>query len=262
MTSPKRLAWLVPVLLVGCYDPNIEDGSLSCSLAGKECPDGFRCNSSGLCARDGAGGKGGAGGAGGAGGMGGAGGTPGTGCTLPPGGVPVCSSPACTSGQMCLDEVCTECGKNCYRTCSTDDQCGPDGRCTIVKNEEIAGKIVQTPFACFRIEPCNPALRVANTCGRPDRPPGRWGCYIMTARYADLPVCDCAGSKKLGQLCGNEHDCEPGLECVAWSSELRCRPICRLGLVNNCPAGTVCEPFKGAPPGNLPSTKFGYCRPL
>src|SRR5262245_32346786 len=94
---------LAAVLLAACYNPQIADGALRCSVGPNECPDGFKC-SGGVCIHNASGGGGTGGRGGGGGGAGGAGGNsqmcpdpygpyPMCAVTRPPGGCdPVCQA--------------------------------------------------------------------------------------------------------------------------------------------------------------------------
>jgi hypothetical protein len=166
----------------------------------------------------------------------------------------------CRAGAICLAEtIPAACKAHCYRYCRTDQDCGNEARCTgdIQLGTAMASYKVCSP----KIEPCNPTGPAR--CGMPAaRPFPAFGCYILSSKYPDLAVCECAGSKNEGDACQFEHDCKPGFECVKVGMEgPRCRPLCTIGatgmLAGGCRPNQTCMPFVV---DGRPSVKHGFCR--
>lgn len=159
----------------------------------------------------------------------------------------------CRPGSICLEEVRPQaCGAHCYRFCRDDTHCPANARCA----SEVLGsgqKVCSPPFD----PPCNPvAMGGGPARCQPDRP--NFGCYVLSASHPDLAVCDCAGDTRPGAACTDEHECQPGFECVKLGPEAICRKVCHLSVAQSgCPIGMVCAPFMN---GSTPSTKYGFCR--
>jgi hypothetical protein len=157
----------------------------------------------------------------------------------------------CTPGSICLEEIADACRAHCYRMCRTDAECGGRARCT----GEVAGADYKT--CSPPIEACNPIGPGARTCQSRGAP---FGCYVLSARYADQAVCDCAGNRPEGATCSFEHECVPGNECVRIGDRALCRRLCNLANPTEvaCPAGQTCTPFVS---DGQRSNRVGYCRP-
>jgi hypothetical protein len=89
-----------------------------------------------------------------------------------------------------------------------------------------------------------------------------FGCYVMSATYPDISICECAGTIPVGQACNYEHECVPGAECIMAAGVRTCRRLCKVGLPAGSPIptggcgvapGVLCQPLPG-------SAQFGYCR--
>jgi hypothetical protein len=194
-------------------------------------------------------------------------------CLLGTGGVAVCraqpgpsvnlgescdaADDRCQPGLLCLQEGPDHpaCGAHCYRHCRADSDCSGGAKCTI---EVQFASSTRSNFVCTAPpEACSPwgAARCA-TAGQ--RPFPTFGCYVMSAAFPSLAVCDCAGTVKPGQACTYEHECEPGSECVAIGGSRLCRRVCEVGVVagpvaGGCSINQTCTAFSSG-------AKFGYCQ--
>lgn len=193
-------------------------------------------------------------------------------CNLDPQGVAQCGKQAppfagpndrcdpkadtCRPGLICLSESNpAACQAHCYRFCRADGDCLGNAKCTteIILGDMATGNKVCSPPP----EGCNPWGPAACT-NRAANPSPTFACYVLSARFSDIAVCDCAGTKKLNETCDFEHECEPGHECVKLGTQALCRRVCSLAatggvLMGGCPVGQVCTAFPS-------STKYGYCR--
>lgn len=162
---------------------------------------------------------------------------------------------ACRPGTICLEEVADACSSHCYKYCRTDADCGMlNARCTLevqLGTSNTSYKVCSPP-----VEPCSP-VGMARCGNQGTRPFPTFGCYVLSAKFPDLAVCDCAGNVAMGQACKFEHECAPGLECVSVSGQAQCRRVCALMGGLGCPVGQTCTPFTS---GGVNSTRFGYCR--
>jgi hypothetical protein len=158
----------------------------------------------------------------------------------------------CRAGSICLEEVRSECGAHCYRFCRAHADCGTRSRC-----------VGEATFGNAKEQICSPPIELCSPVGlaRCSSVSGTaFGCYILSAEFADLTVCDCAGNLPEGQACVTEHQCNPGLECIKLPGETHgtCRPVCRLGAAPGatgaCRVG-ACNPFITT----RTSTVYGYC---
>ncbi len=176
----------------------------------------------------------------------------------PPGDACSSSMDTCRPGSACIDEATPACGAHCYRYCRVDADCGDKARCIGYIRDPVTDVTLYN-ICSPQIEPtCIPAGRA--DCPGTGRSLPTFGCYILSATHPDQSVCDCAGSKKLGELCDNEHECVPGTECVRLGDmKPSCRKVCALGVVvglASCPATMTCKAFAGAMGA---STRYGYC---
>lgn len=165
----------------------------------------------------------------------------------------------CRPGTICLQESPDHplCGAHCYRHCRLDGDCPNASKCTIdvqFGNSATSNKVCSPPMdACTPFGPgrCSPGSM---------RPYPTFGCYVMSSTYPDIPVCDCAGTTPIGQMCMYEHECEPGAECVLLGMARLCRKVCKVGAVmgtpvmlGGCPLNApTCTMFPGG-------SMFGYC---
>jgi hypothetical protein len=277
MTSTRTgLGWLLTLLTLalslvspaGCYNPSIQEGGFICAEAGKQCPDGFSCQSDGHCHA--------------------------TSCSVPAI-TPLCSDPArdggacnptCQTGCSCgrcniahgapaclktlgtkkLGEICTPdsdncqpgficlleaetCGQNvgrCYQHCTTNAQCGSPRACEI---PILDGSDKDTGYRTCSLasQPCNPLATTGNQC-----PNAGLGCYVSSA---GATFCDCPNRMTpvaLGGVCGVYNDCGPGLICTtqAGLAGMHCRQTCLTSGTNTCPSGQHCMAVAGG---------YGYC---
>ncbi|HVR61359.1 MAG TPA: hypothetical protein VMU50_05635 [Polyangia bacterium] len=273
--APLPLAAILLVAAGGCYNPNIANGGFSCAVdAGKSCPDGFYCHSSGRCYK------------------------PDTGpvdcgstalCAEQPGLNQECSlacqtgcgcgqrcnvtktgprcvgapSPAkalgevcqltnggvqgfddCAPGLVCLGEMCGKINR-CYRLCSSDAQCGAGISCSIPVN-------TQTSVLGFNPKVCDVPRQDCDPIAQTGCPSGLT-CYLLNDGNT---LCDCPSSSASaeGGSCVLYYDCKASLTCVASAgSSAACRSICATAS-STCAMGTTCKAI-GA------STKFGNCQP-
>jgi hypothetical protein len=171
---------------------------------------------------------------------------------IPPGGTCSDQLDDCSAGSVCLAESLPACGSHCYRFCHADAECAGGALCNlevVVNNATVARACGSPP------ESCDPTGAAA--CTGAGRPSPMFGCYVLSATAPDRAVCDCAGTRTLGQACMFEHECVPGTECIAVGAQAgMCRKICHLGVAADCPAGATCAPLGSA---TAPSTKIGYC---
>jgi hypothetical protein len=278
--------WLPALLLIGCYNPSIQDGTLGCG-PGSTCPDGFVCQNS-LCFSSSASvGDGGTTSGDGGGAMMCYG--PIAACTTQSSGRcdPVCQTGCgckerctfeqtgvtckaqtgtfvnvggicradmdqCRPGSICVLEATPACAAHCYRFCRSTSDCPGGARC-----EEQLLKDDRTPSGLMICSPpfvaCNPWGRAA--CGSADRPSPAFGCYVVAANPNET-VCECAGTIPEGGACNGEHQCAPGFECaVTAATTMACLRVCSLAnlTMGPCPTGQLCTTYKG-------STRFGVCR--
>lgn len=144
----------------------------------------------------------------------------------------------CAPGLVCLNEGC---GMHCFRHCRIDADC-VNATCS----RQIGGghKVCEVPFVT-----CNPMeTGVAAGC-----PAMAHACYV-SALLPDKTFCDCPGAA-VGEngACSSPQDCFRGLVCVDASNSMdfRCRRVCNLSGVNNCP-NRSCRPIRD-------SKMYGFC---
>jgi hypothetical protein len=271
----------------GCYKPSILDGGFLCAPSGKPCPDGFQCGAdqhcsvmpllsvpdggtdalkpdtaptcseppvTALCDTGPAAGqacnptcqKGCA-----CGRCNVVGSTP---ACVPVGAVQLgelCTygSDNCAAGLICLREQ-DGCGNpviaRCYRHCTTDAQC-PGSFCQI---PILDAQKNDTGFKTCDVPPrdCDPV----NNTGCPS---AALNCYFTSLNQT---LCDCpTGTGKNGDVCAVYSDCAPGFVCISLSGSAgvagpHCHFECKVGVANNCPAGSTCMT-------TATSAKYGYC---
>jgi hypothetical protein len=243
-------------LLGSCYNPTIEDGSLSCS-ATFACPSGFKCNQAdGKCYKSGSippltGGAGGTGG-GGTGGMGGAGG-------MGMGGM---------GGDMCMAVYgpfpsCTPKNEGaCDPVCQAGCKCGE--RCKLEGGNAVCR--AQAPPFIGPYETCNPDPKL-DTC-RPGliclqendmRPACGAHCYRHCRVDADCGMgAKCSVEIQFGSMSSPSRVCSPAPEaCSPWG-QARCgmpvqRPYPTFAcyvMSNLYPDTTICDCAGTAKPGD------------
>jgi hypothetical protein len=274
MTTCLRTQWapLSVILLgsmmptIGCYRPNIGQGTLRCTDAGV-CPDGYTCKSDNRCYN-------------------GDGGPPAATCDLPTPDAGICSIsvaagqecvPSCqgcacgrcnvvqgvavcnqTAGIKDVNDVCNpakddckaglycqpECNTvglgRCYKFCSVGADC-PDGSCA-TSARDTAFNV--TPFKICDIAPqaCDP---IAQTGCPTDF--GVLACYYSLFGKS---YCDCKGTGKVGDNCTSNNSCAPGQTCLKITSS---QPQCEL----LCPSsGTTCSATESCLSND---GTFGYC---
>jgi hypothetical protein len=164
------------------------------------------------------------------------------------------SDDKCRPGTICLQEQMDNpaCGNHCYRHCRENTDCPNGSKCSVdvnFGNASSPNKVCSPPA-----DGCNPFGPAR--CVRSDRPYPTFGCYLLSSSFPDVAICDCAGTKKPGEPCMFEHECEPGSECVSAGTRV-CRRVCKVGVmglpvVGGCPATMTCTPF---PQGMT----YGYC---
>jgi hypothetical protein len=261
---------------IACYNPSIQDGGFLCAEAGKQCPDGFTCQSDGHC-RSIASTKcpvpaitplcidqpvtGAA-----------CNPTCQTGCscgrcnvfgsaaacvtnlgTLKLGDVCDPASDKCQPGYICLLEADT-CGHNvgrCYQYCTTNAQCvsPPPAASRTCEIPILDSNNIDTKYRTCSLgsQTCNPMATTNNGC-----PNAGLGCYVNTA---GATFCDCpnrAMPVALGGVCTAYNDCATGLICTpsAGLAGTHCRQTCLTSGTNTCPSGQHCVTVAGG---------YGYC---
>jgi hypothetical protein len=261
------LAVGTPLLLDGCYKPNIAQGGFKCA-AGGVCPDGFHCVSSNnscyegdaapappTCNIP----------------------TPDAGCTTTPAAGQPCT-PACqfgcecgrcnivqgmaacnqTAGSKDINDICDltkddckaglycqpECNTSgfgrCYKLCLTKADCWNDVCSAAARDMNMQ----PTAFKVCDIAPqdCDP---IAQT-GCP--PSGNvLSCYDSVF---GMPYCDCTGAAPVGTDCMNNNNCAPGETCLSLSSGTKCVQLCAISG-NTCRAPDTCT--------NVGDNTYGYC---
>lgn len=179
------------LVLVACYNPQIEDGALACS-ARFECPSGFTCLATdNRCHKAaGSGGSGGSDGTGGSGGRsdgaGGAAGRP------PDGGNQICAVQTGVYGPItgCASRIDSVCDPVCQAGCKCDERCK-------LESNGPACRAEAPPFA-QQYDRCEPAT---DTCR-----PG----FICLEERANRP--DCAAH--CYRLCRTDAQCPTGTQCI------------------------------------------------
>jgi hypothetical protein len=272
MRSPVLVVALASVaLLVSCYNPQIEDGSLGCSDT-FACPAGFKCNQSdGRCYKSGSippsggtGGTGGAGGAGGTGGRGGAGGGGmgggGMGGAGGTGGADMCTAPMGVYGPFtgCTPKIDSTCDPVCQAGCKCGERCKLEGGSPTCRAQAA-------PFA-GPYEACNPDPKL-DTC-RPGliclqendaRPACAAHCYKHCRADGDCTMgAKCSIEIQFGAMTSPARVCSPPPEaCTPWGAA-RCgmpgqRPYPTFAcyvMSNMYPDVTICDCAGTAKPGD------------
>jgi hypothetical protein len=153
----------------------------------------------------------------------------------------------CEQGSECFAFSCGGAPvRSCLRLCSTDADCGGQGRCA-------------TPV------PCGAKTTPYRTCTRPCDPvaPATSGCAAGLSCFLfgdEVPDCDCVSAQRTGDdgaACVDSDSCRPGLFCVSMGGAKACRPLCRLdAMPAQCPGGRVCAKLV-----DPPFTVYGACVP-
>ena len=272
LSLPLSLSLFCPA---ACYNPSIQDAGFLCAEAGKQCPDGFTCQTDGHCHA-----------------------SVGSSGTCPvPAITPICTdlprtgaacNPTCQTGCTCgrcnvagsaaacvttvgtvkLGAICTPnkdnclpglicllesdtCGANlgrCYQHCTTNTQCSaPAGRTCEIPILDGSNKDTGYRACSLASQTCNPLVTTTNGC-----PSAALGCYVNSA---GVTFCDCPNRTTpvaLGGVCDAYNDCGPGLICTAQAglAGTHCRQACAASGTNTCPNGQHCVAV---------GATYGYC---
>jgi hypothetical protein len=256
----------VPMIVFGCYNPNISDRGYACGDHG-ECPTHFHCASNHLCYQGDASvdmplvcnsvttvqptcSKGAASGqcnpicqtgcnncgwcevvGGAATCLTGSAGKKDVGTICDPS-----KESQCLPGLYCQPETCgTVTSGSCYRLCDPSDAtnsiCGTGSVCNVVAKKS-GGESIPQIMLCTPI--CDPISQTSASCMAP------FACYPSGLTESE---CDCAGTSATGQSCQLAEQCIPGDACAGPTSATVCSPICSTSVA--CASGT-CNILGGA----------------
>ena len=264
----------VPLVVFGCYSPNIVDRGYACGDHG-ECPEHFHCASNHLCYQGDAsidmpvvcdsdasapqvctaepaknqtcnpGCQTGCSGCGWCAVVAGA-----TKCLTAAAGTKnigdICDpslKSSCMPGLYCQPD-CGAVGR-CYRFCDSSDKgvCGTGSSCNVSAREPGAdGGGISLPFTlCSLVSTCDAVSQKG--CDMP------YACY-PTGNADPASVCECAGSYPTLQGCSFTDQCVRGDNCIQFGmmSQAICLQTCMSG--GDCPSGTSCQ---------NPMPTYGYC---